>query len=318
MQKPILIQGDKKRENRATLEVSDRGFRYAVEPGWAQFPEPWKSCAVVSGCCDAQDNLYISTRVPEAPVMVFAPDGAYLRSFGSGLLRRPHGLAISQANTLLLTDDSAHVVYELSLQGNVLRTFGQLDKPSDSGYDISITDPDERLASIIRAAEPFNRPTQMIQVPNGKYFVSDGYGNAAIHRFSAEGKYELTWGAPGRGVGQLRIPHGLCADLLDRIWVANRENNKIEVYTQDGDLLAEFADLCYRPAELWCDGTYMYVGEVDGGLTIIDLDCRIAAQMGYYWSPLLAHGLTGNSQSDLFLFTLSLSKGSNLLKLKRL
>ena len=107
-------------------------------------------------------------------------------------------------------------------------------------------------------------------------------------------------------------------DKRQRLWVADRENNRVQVYTTDGELIAIVDDLIYRPAEVWSDNDYVYVGEVDGGITILDMDMQIKAQLGYYWSPLMAHGLCGDSKSNLYIQALHLSKVNNLLKLVRI
>ena len=267
------------------------------------------------------------------------PDGSYVRSIGAGLFSdNLHGLFVTPRQTLRCTDGDRHAVREISLEdGRLIRDFGRLDEPSDTGYEtdmytwlkregkipahfapfsstIAFID---RFDTIKRAGAPFNKPTRMIEAPNGDFFATDGYGNAAVHHFAPDGSLIKTWGGPGRGEGQFRLPHGLWLDSRSRLWVADRENNRVQVFTTGGELLAVIDGL-YRPAEIWADGAHVYVGEVDGGVTILDMDMQICAQLGFFYSSLIAHGLCGDGQGNLYIQTLWFQKSSNVMRLKRL
>jgi hypothetical protein len=163
----------------------------------------------------------------------------------------------------------------------------------------------------------------MVVSDNGEMFAADGYGNAAVHKFAADGTLLKSWGAPGNGPGEFRLPHDICLDKLGRVWIADRENSRAQVFSQDGELLAVIEGGFYNIASLWTAGTYMYMGELLGGLVIADMDLNIVAELGFYDSPLQAHGLTGDSKGNLFVLSnkfIADAKicGSNILKLTRL
>ena len=115
--------------------------------------------------------------------------------------------------------------------------------------------------------------------------------------------------------------HRQCGDIgtekLPR-WVRQYTGRDIRiVFTTGGELLAVIDGL-YRPAEIWADGAHVYVGEVDGGVTIFDMDMQICAQLGFFYSSLIAHGLCGDGQGNLYIQTLWFQKSSNVMRLKRL
>lgn len=171
------------------------------------------------------------------------------------------------------------------------------------------------LETIKRAAPPFNRPTGVAFSRDGDLYVSDGYGNAAIHHFSKEGKLLKTWGGPGDEPGKFIVPHCICVDRHKRIWVGDREGNRIHVFSEMGILLAYFDENLYQPTGLWSDDNYVYVAERGGGLTIINMEFHTEAQLGFYNSPIRAHGMCGNSKGELFLMPLTTYDRHFLMKL---
>ena len=171
------------------------------------------------------------------------------------------------------------------------------------------------LQTIKRAAPPFNRPTGVCVGPKGDIFVSDGYGNAAVHRFAPDGTLLATWGGPGDEPGKFYVPHSLWVDSLNRVWVGDREANSVHVFDENGKILGYMNENLYQPTAIWSDGRAIYIAERGGGLTIADMDMEIVAQLGFYNSPLRAHGMCGNSKGELFLMPLSTYDRHFLMKL---
>lgn len=281
-------------------------FAYRMHVDWAKWPDGLKARLEdeqLNGlACDADGNLYALTRMKDVGIVVFAPDGTAVRTFGAGLMEHAHMMRFSPRGTLWLADDRGHVCKEIDLLGNVLRTLGT-GVPSDSGYDASVPWPDD-LKTIARAAPPFYRPTAVSEAPDGTLFVSDGYANVAVHRFAADGTLEKTWGGPGTAPGTFRLPHSVWLDARDRVWIADRENDRVQVFTRDGEVLACFEDMLY-PSDFDSDGTWMYVAEALGGMTVLDMDLRIVAQLGYRLSPLQAHSICINARGDVFMGIMS-------------
>lgn len=205
---------------------------------------------------DSRDRVYLFTRRDPA-VLVYERDGRFVRSWGEGLFtERTHGLTIGPDDTVYCVDDAGHSVRTFSTDGDPVLTLGTPGKASDTGYDGAA------YASIARAGPPFNRPTNVAVAPTGDLYVTDGYGNARVHRFTAGGQLIRSWGAPGGGPGEFRIPHGICILEDGRVLVADRENDRIQVFDPDGRYLEEWLDI-QRPTHLAAgrDGL-LYVSEL--------------------------------------------------------
>ena len=99
---------------------------------------------------------------------------------------------------------------------------------------------------------PFNHPADVAVSPAGEIYVADGYGNSSVHRFSVEGEHLGSWGAPGAGRGEFTTPHGIWVDAQDRVLVADRENNRVQLFSPEGDYYGEWRDL-YHPMDIYVD-----------------------------------------------------------------
>ena len=115
---------------------------------------------------------------------------------------------------------------------------------------------------VTRAAGPFNTVTNVTLAPDGEIYAADGYGNARVHRFAADGRLLASWGEPGSGPGQFNLPHGIAVDRGGRVYVADRENSRIQIFSRDGALL-EIWDWVNRPCDLFIDAEErIYVAEL--------------------------------------------------------
>ncbi|MCW3066410.1 MAG: hypothetical protein JWN32_3582 [Solirubrobacterales bacterium] len=207
---------------------------------WAQLPDGAALGDVPGVGIDAEDRVYAFTR-GEHPVVVFDRDGRYLDSWGHGVFTAPHGLHVGSDGFLYCTDDGDNTVRKCTPDGTVVLTFGA-PEPFMSG-------------------RPFCRCTNAALGPDGDIFVTDGYGNARVHRFSPDGDLIHSWGASGTDPGQFYIPHDVVCDAEGWVYVADRENHRIQVFDSGGELHAVWRDL-HRPAALALSGGRMYVGEL--------------------------------------------------------
>ncbi|PWM24615.1 MAG: hypothetical protein DBX44_03770 [Oscillospiraceae bacterium] len=333
------IQGFDNRAEHSEILYRSEGFTYRIDHLWAKWPEELIGVHVLNARCDEEDNLFAATDNKDHPVVLFDREGNFIRSFGKGLFGKAHSIFLTDHDTILVADTSDHVhaVREITKTGKIVRDFGNLCVPSDSGCNddafmqlkrdgkIPVDAPwDEyvefyaRLDSITRAAPPFNKPCEMAVAPNGMMFAADGYGNAAVQVFSPQGEYLETWGGPGTEVGQYRLPHGVCIDKYNRIWVADRENKRGYIYNMEGEILAVLQGNFFRISAMWTDDNYAYIAELDGGFAIIGLDdLELKAQFGYYESNLRTHGICGDSKGNLFLMTNRTNRYSNIVKMIR-
>ena len=170
-----------------TTRVGQGAFRYEVQLGWEQLPAGWSFVEVVGVVTDSAGNALVFNRGPH-PLIVFDRHGRFLRSWGEGTFVRPHGIFIGPDDAVYCVDDTDHTVRKFTPEGRLLMTLGASGKFSDTGARSL----DYR--TIVRSAEPFNFPTDLALSPGGEMYVSDGYGNARVHRFAADGRLIGSWG----------------------------------------------------------------------------------------------------------------------------
>ncbi|MEX0641113.1 MAG: peptidyl-alpha-hydroxyglycine alpha-amidating lyase family protein, partial [Pirellulales bacterium] len=159
------------------------------------------------------------------------------------LFARPHGIAIGPDGAVYCTDDLDHTVRKFTADGRLLLTLGTSGRPSDTGA----TSVDFR--TIRRAGPPFHYPTNVALSPEGDLYVCDGYGNARVHKFAADGRLLFSWGEPGSGPGQFHIPHGIAVDRHAVVYVADRENSRIQYFSPAGKFLGVWPDIA-RPCQI--------------------------------------------------------------------
>jgi hypothetical protein len=169
---------------------------------WLKLPAGW-ALGQTGIVTDARDRVYLFNR-SEHPLIVLDRAGAFFTSWGEGMLSSAHGMFIDQQENIYLPVMNSHVVLKYSPAGNLLMTLGTWDQPSETGWSGQYQDP------VKQAAGPFHRPTDVAMSPSGDLYISDGYGNARVHRFTADGRLQRSWGAPGKTLGSghlcIRLP----------------------------------------------------------------------------------------------------------------
>jgi sugar lactone lactonase YvrE len=232
-----------------------QGPRYQVVEGWEQLPAGFTHDDCVGVGVDSGDNVYLFTR-GQPRVIVYNRDGAFLRSWGEGFFtERTHGLTVGPDDSIWCVDEGVHCIYKMTTAGEVLLTIGNKGVASETGYD-------GRTLESITGGPPFNRPTNLAVAPSGDLYVTDGYGNCKVHRFSAGGELIQSWGEPGTGPGQFNLPHGLRVAADGRVLVADRENDRLQIFSRDGRFLAQWTDV-QRPTNVAIDGEgRVYVSEL--------------------------------------------------------
>jgi DNA-binding beta-propeller fold protein YncE len=219
---------------------------FEVVDGWEQLPAGYEHPDVADVAVDSAGRVYLFCR-SEHPVLVYERDGQFVRSWGEGVFTmRAHGITIAPDDTIWFTDDGDQTVRRFTREGRLLATIGISGRPSDTGYD------GKSVSSIARSGPPFNRPTNLAVAPNGDLYVSDGYGNARIHHFAAAGELRRSWGEPGSGPGQFMVPHGIAVHPDGRVFVCDRENDRVQIFSPDGEFLDEWTEV-QRPTKLVFD-----------------------------------------------------------------
>ncbi len=196
---------------------------YEVDAAFFQRPAnlAWGDMSGIA--LDAKGQIWLATRA-EVPVQVFDANGQFVRAWGKGLLHTSHFIRIDHEGMIWLADVTQHVVFRCTPEGQVLL---QIGTPNEPGCDET----------------HLNLPTDMAISPSGDVFVADGYGNARIAHFDRQGKFVKQWGKVGTGPGEFSFPHSIVMDSQGRLYVADRNNNRIQVFDQNGQFLAEWRNL---------------------------------------------------------------------------
>jgi DNA-binding beta-propeller fold protein YncE len=279
-------------------------FRYEVVEGWGELPPGWHYGDVGAVGVDRHDNVYVFNRGPH-PMIVLDRDGRFLRSWGEGIFPRAHGLHMGPDDAIYLTDDADHTVRKCTLDGKVLLTIGIPGRPS--GY---------------MSGAPFNRCTHTALSPRGDIYVSDGYGNSRVHKFSPDGKLITSWGGPGIDPGEFNIVHNIMSDADGWVYVADRENHRVQVFDGNGKYETQWNYL-HRPCAL-CMGEgaapFCYVGELGPQMavnrdvpnlgpriSITDIKGRVLARLGTMPAGeatgqfIAPHGIAIDSRGDIYV-----------------
>ena len=243
---------------------------------------------------DSQDRVYLFNR-SEHPLIVLDRDGNFITSWGEGVLDDAHGLHIDPDENIYLPVKNSHVVQKYDRSGNLLMTLGEWYKPSDTGWPGVA----EELA--LRAAGPFNRPSDVSMSPDGYLYISDGYGNARIHKFDKNGNLLNSWGAPGKTEpGEFHVPHGVWVHTDGRVFVADRENNRVQIFTQDGEFLTQWTGFA-RPCDFFIDeNNVVFIPELDGFLSIVDIDGTVISKWDGPFGA-TAHAVWVDAHGDLYI-----------------
>jgi DNA-binding beta-propeller fold protein YncE len=233
---------------------------------WFQPPVAEQRGVVSDVAVAADGEVLVLCRAP-GRVLRFESDGTWVGSWGEGVLGpAPHGISVSR-DTVYCADAPSHVIRMFGREGALLGQLGDADAPADTGVRQS-SNLVSQVRSIQRSAGPFNLPTKAVETSDGGVLVSDGYGNARVHRFDANARLRRSWGRPGAGVGAFRVPHDIHVTSSGEILVCDRENERIHRYSPEGLLLDTWTEV-QRPAAL--------VEEPDGGFLVAELGWSVGA-----------------------------------------
>ena len=197
--------------------------RSVVDPKWPQKPNDFIWGAMSGIAVDEQDQVYLFNR-SEPTVQIYQRDGAFLRSWSTANPKGTHHIKFDPEGNVWLADFRNHTIEKRTPQGKLLLTLGEAGKP---GCD----------------ENHFKGPTDMAFLPCGDVFISDGYGNRRVAHFDKRGRFIKQWGEEGTEPGQFALPHAIAIDAQQRVYVADRNNARIQVFNTAGKLLAVWDDL---------------------------------------------------------------------------
>ncbi len=233
MQPPAGVDIDRTRASGQVVDQDGRAGWYPHEGGLMEYsvairfgqephtmPEGWSFGRVSAVATDSAGEVYVFHRGDAAdPIVVFDAEGTYQRSFGADLdFGNEHGLRVDRHDNLWVTDNGNHRVMKLTTDGDVLMTLGIKGQAGTTD-------------------DTFDRPADIAFGPNDELYVADGYGNSRVVKYDAEGNFVTTWGTPGSGPGEFDLVHSIAVDSQGRVYASDRENNRIQIFDDQGTLL---------------------------------------------------------------------------------
>jgi DNA-binding beta-propeller fold protein YncE len=274
------------------LGTGEHSYRFVNN--WARLPMWWKFKNCTDVAVDSQDKVFVFDRGGAHPVIVLDTKGNFLSAWGEGLFRTPHNIYVDRKDFVWTVDCGSHVVCKFAQDGSLLLTLGTRD-----------------IAGATYYGEPFNMPTGVAVSSDESIYVSDGYGNHKVQKFSPEGKRIGSWGQFGTGPGEFALVHSLDIDDDDNVYVCDRENGRIQIFDKDGKYLREWKNM-KLPENIHIRGDVAYVSDGEIGeqfgpprIRIFSLDGTLLTtwstvegeEKGTLWLP---HGLTVDSHGDIY------------------
>jgi DNA-binding beta-propeller fold protein YncE len=272
-------------------KVGEGDFRYELDASWPKIPEGWSLGLCSDVAVDSRDRVFVFNRARH-PIVIFSQRGDFISSWGECEFKDPHGIFIAPDDSVWLTDTQFHVVTRHSPSGEMLQQLGDRGRCSPT------------VSNRGQNGKPFNMPSGVAISKSGDIFVSDGYGNRRVHRFSAKGELKLSWGAPGTGPGEFALLHNVGIDSQGRVFICDRENSRIQIFNQQGKFLAQWTDVL-SPGDVYMSrDKLIYVAEQGSptGVSIFtekgDLVCRWRGARAGMEAP---HGIWADSKGNVYV-----------------
>lgn len=240
---------------------------YEWVEGWGKLPDGIKYGYTHGVVTDSKDRVYIHNRSKDA-VIVFDREGKFLNSWGAEFAGGAHGMFLSNeggTEYLYLADPDRHIVVKTTLDGKTVYTLGVPELPN------VYPTPDKY------------KPTDTAVAPNGDVYVCDGYGQSWVHQYDKNAKYIRSWGGKGKEAGQLDCPHGIWIDTrksTPRVYVADRSNNRLQIFSLDGKHLAFVSGDFRLPCCFFQFKDEQVIPDLHSRVTIIDKDDKLIAHLG--------------------------------------
>lgn len=247
-------------DNSESVDRSNPDVNYAVDHDWPSLPDGRILGFITAVELDSHGHIFTfhgfrnwavpfpEEPDPEASILMWnSEDGTVIASWGAGTFRMPHGLSIDVEDNVWVTDVARNQVLKFSHDGDLLMALGV---DGVEGWDDT----------------HFAKPTDVEFGLDGSVYVSDGYVNCRVINFTPDGQYQFEWGECGNAIGQFNTPHDLAIDRQGKVYVADRDNDRVQVFEPDGEFIAEWhSGRKWRPYGLSISPTKEELFVVDGG-----------------------------------------------------
>lgn len=275
--------------------LHSQALSYRLVEGWAQLPsgvEAWGQTIGVE--LDSDGNLWVfhrcfaencnGGRENVAPMLKYDPSGRLLDSWGEGMFNWPHGFFIDADGYIWTSDargvgDKGHQVMKFTQDGTLLMTLGTAGVAGDG-------------------EDTFDGPADVAVAPNGDIFVVDGHGNNRVVKFNKDGEFVMSWGEAGTGPGQFNEPHSVAFDSQGRLFVGDRVNERIQVFNQNGQYLAEWPGIMASGMDITEDDV-IYVADYQLRLGIVIANANDFTEIGFIENA-MPEGVTVDGMGNVY------------------
>jgi streptogramin lyase len=259
-------------------------YTYEYADGWGKLPAGWSWGVTVGVACDAEDRVYVHTR-GDHPLMVFDRDGNFLDSWGEDVIKDAHGINIDADGNVYCVERVTQCMCKFDTSGKYVM---RIDTPGTPGEEGS---------------------TDVAISSTGELFISDGYENRKVRRYTSDGKEILSWGEDGQGPGQFTLVHSVRIDEEDRVWVCDRSNRRIQIFDTEGGFIREWTDLL-QPDTVYLEpnSNICYIAEIEGQVRVATRDGQTLSTWGggkssdvpgeFVGGP---HGIWVDSHGDVYV-----------------
>ena len=290
----------------------DTKIKYELVKDWLDLPLDLKLGNPTGISIDTNQNIVVFNRadrkwallgampdslIKSKTILIIDKDnGKLISSWGDNLFIMPHGLKVDNKNNIWVTDVGLHQVFKFSYKGKLLLTLGVARV---AGNDSS----------------HFNKPTDIAIAKDGSCYVSDGYGNSRVIKFSAQGKYLFEWGKKGSKESEFNVPHGISLDDYNNVYVADRQNNRIQIFDSTGKFIKQFTEnsfgticaVAFNKSKLFAvdDFTFLQIKHRGSDAFIIDITGKVQTRFGrsgsYEGNTSWYHDLTIDKDENIYV-----------------
>jgi peptidylamidoglycolate lyase len=292
----------------------DTTTKYELVKNWLHLPKDLKFGNPVGISIDTNQNIVVFHRagrkwsllgsMPDKPIenktilIIDKDNGKLINSFGGNLFIMPHGLKVDNKNNIWVTDVGLNQVFKFSHDGKLLMKLGEAKVAGNDSLH-------------------FNKPTDIAIAKDGSFYVSDGYGNSRVIKFSAAGKYLFEWGTKGNKTGEFNIPHGISLDSNGNVYVADRENNRIEIFDSTGKFIKQFSNNSFgaicavmfdkTQSKLFAvdDFTFLKIKHRGSDIFVFDTTGKVQTRFGrsgfYQGNTCWYHDLTVDKDENIYI-----------------
>lgn len=253
--------------------------KYKVDSEWVEDKATHYLRNITAVSNDDEGYVYVLQR-SDPFMLIFSADGKMVNQWRNKEITDAHYMEVSPEGEVFVVERDHHRIVVFNKQGEILRIIGGENNPGNTG-------------------EPFNHPTDIAFSKDRDMFVSDGYGNTHVHHFNKAGELLHTWGRIGSEEGSFITPHSILVDQKERVLVADRENNRVQIFDQNGTYLKELSNV-FHPMDIYQDNEgFIYVTDQVPALHVFNADDEFIGRCRTFGT--FGHGLTVDKDGDIYI-----------------